>query len=180
MNTYKSLYEFIDRAVRNRNYAPNTAYGLKAALKLFEAEANEEEKSSLEKFEERLPKIYSEVCRKNSKYNASSLESYYTRVKKVIKEFHEYGSDPTKLASWNRKSVLRGPRSQKKNAEEGAAAIAASIENSGREGNMVLQPSTQKAEIPLASGASVIIYMPKERDEKDNEKIRKFVEFLIG
>ncbi len=64
-DTITTLQEFIDSARRSRKYPDNTAMALKTALRLFETELNDEEKSSVEKFNENLDRIYQSVFEKN-------------------------------------------------------------------------------------------------------------------
>ena len=69
-----ALYDFIERAVKSRKYPENTAQGLKAALKLFDAVLNDEERQSLDTFKQNLEQIYHSVSSKNGKdFNASTL-----------------------------------------------------------------------------------------------------------
>lgn len=109
---FKDLYTFIERAVKSRKYPDNTGYALKVALSLFESELNDEEHNSLDVFKKNLDQIYRSVCSKNStKYSAGSLATYKARVIRTVKDYEHYGIDPTKMASWNPKIILR-----KKNA----------------------------------------------------------------
>ena len=123
MAKFNDLYEFIDRAVKNRKYPSNTALGLKAALKLFENEANDDEKNSLDKFKQNLDQIYHSVSIKNKDVTAGSLATYKSRVNKVLREFEQYGIDPTKMNNWSVKTIVRQKRkevskTEKKSVEE--------------------------------------------------------------
>jgi len=100
MAKIKDLYDFIERAEKNRKYVPNTALGLKAALRLFDAEANNEELGSIDKFKENIEQIYHGVSLKNKNMAASSLATYKARVLKVIQDYEKYGADPTKINTW--------------------------------------------------------------------------------
>jgi hypothetical protein len=114
MSKFNELFNFIDRAEKSRNYPKNTALGLKTALKLFEDEINEEEKNSLDKFEENLDRIYQEVTRKNgNKFSAGSLATYRSRIGKVLEDYKKYGVDPTKMSNWPRKPINRVSGSKK-------------------------------------------------------------------
>lgn len=115
---FESLYEFIDRAVKNRKYPTSTSHGLKAALRLFEAELNDDERVSLDKVKENIDQIYHSVSVKNKNMAASSLASYKVRLAKVIRDFEKYGIDPTKMNNWSVKPVLRqGVRPRKQSTE---------------------------------------------------------------
>jgi hypothetical protein len=107
----KDLHDFINVAVNGRKYPENTAHGLKSALKLFEAELTAEEASSLELFRSNLPQIYNSVYGKNKlKYSPNSLLTYKKRVSKLLGDYEKYGTDPTKMANWNPKTIQRAPR----------------------------------------------------------------------
>ena len=86
--TIKDLYAFINRAERSRKYPPATAMSLKASLRLFEAELNEDEKNSIDLFEKNFDQIYHSVTVKNgTSMSSNSLVTYKSRVKKVLKHF---------------------------------------------------------------------------------------------
>lgn len=115
----QDLYEFIDRAEKNRKYPTATASGLKAALRLFEAELNEDEKSSVDLFKKNLEQIYHSVTVNNGKSMSSgSLVTYRSRINKIISHFEKYGVDPTKMASWNPKVITRKQQSKKASKTE--------------------------------------------------------------
>lgn len=172
MKNIATLYEFIDRAVRNRNYAANTAYGLKAALKRFEAEANEEERASIEKFKAHLDQIYREVATKNKNFTAESLAVYKTRVAKIINDYERYGADPTKMAGWViRKATPRTKRTSSR-AEDTTRALGID------EGAPVVPSGMQKIEHPIRSGSKVIILLPAEVTAADIEKIKKLLDLV--
>lgn len=102
------LYGFIDRAERSRKYPPTTAKSLKAALRLFEAELNEDEKNSIDLFKKNLEQIYHLVTVKNGKtMTSNSLVTYKSRVNKALNHFEKYGIDPTKMASWHPTVITR-------------------------------------------------------------------------
>ncbi|MFA6524186.1 MAG: site-specific integrase [Candidatus Paceibacterota bacterium] len=105
MNKFEELYSFIDRAIKNRNYAENTGISLKTALRLFEKELNEEEINSIDKFNKNIEQIYHSVCSKNKNFSASSLATYKSRILKVLTDYKKYGIDPTKMSNWPRKTI---------------------------------------------------------------------------
>ena len=111
----EDLYEFIDRAVRNRKYPSSTAQGLKAALRIFETELNDEERGSIDKIKENVDQIYHSVSLKNKNVAQSSLATYKVRLAKVIRDFEQYGVDPTKMNNWTVKPVVVRQAPRKKN-----------------------------------------------------------------
>jgi len=121
MKDITKLYEFIDVALKNRKYSANTAQGIRTALKLFDEALNDDEKASIDKFSENLDTIFMDVSEKNkTKYSAGSLATYKARVQKVLNEYSAYGTDTTKLNSWNprrRTTTAKSVKgSQKKNS----------------------------------------------------------------
>ena len=107
MENFSALYSFIDRASRSRKYAEATAYTLKAALKLYEAELNEDEKKDVDLFKKNFEQITRTVMGKNGqRFNASSLAAYKSRAYKVLNDFVKY-SDPIAMNSWTPKVINR-------------------------------------------------------------------------
>src|SRR5579862_4633593 len=114
-----ALYEFIDTAVRSRKYPDSTGRALKVALKLYEAELNDEERGSVDLFRQNIDHISRGVFEKNKlKFSAGSLATYKSRILKIITEYQKYGVDPAKMASWNPKVIVRKPKSRKANGDE--------------------------------------------------------------
>ena len=109
MNTtkFEVLYDFINRAVKSRKYVESNASGLRVALKLFEAELNEEELNSLDVFKKNIEQIYQNVFSKNKNFSAGSLATYKSRILKVLADYEKYGLDATKMANWSPKIVTR-------------------------------------------------------------------------
>jgi len=105
MKKFTELYDFIDRAIKSRNYPENTGISLKTALKLFEKELNEEERNSISEFSKNIEQIYSSVCSKAKNFSAGSLATYKSRVIKVLTDYEKYGIDPTKMSGWPKKTI---------------------------------------------------------------------------
>lgn len=166
-----NLYEFVDRAVKNRNYPPNTAAGLKAALKRFEEQANEVEKASIETFREHLDQIYREVVTKNKNFTADSLAVYKSRVIKLLSDYQKYGVDPTKMASWPVKTTPRHPKNDRHTQRHAKS-------HSSQENEIEMMLGTQKIEHPIRSGAKVVIFLPSDVTKTDIEKIKKLLDLV--
>ncbi len=175
MVNFQNLYEFIDRAVKNRKYPANTALGLKAALKLFESEVNEEEKNSVKKFEENLDQIYHAVSSKNKDITASSLATYKSRVLKVLRDYNTYGADPTKMNGWIIKPLVR----QKK--QESSQGKAASLKT--EESSEVLPVSDfigmHKIELALRPDKKFIIIVPMDISQSESATIKAVLDSLV-
>ncbi|MES2953121.1 MAG: hypothetical protein V4674_01000 [Patescibacteria group bacterium] len=175
MPTFQDLYAFVDTAVRNRKYPESTAQGLRAALKLFEKELNDEERDSLDKFTANIEPIYQNVCRHNSaSMSASSLAAYRSRVTKTVSDFNRYGVDPTKMASWNYKSVKRVSKSAsgKSTVEpEGTIAPNSPIISTGAD--------MHRIELSLRPGTKFTIYVPRDINEFEATALKGILDSLV-
>lgn len=157
-----ALGDFIDSAVRSRKYPENTAMGLRAALKLFEAELNDEEKASIRLFTDRLEQIYSSVCAKNQlKFSAASLATYKSRVVKVLTDYQKYGVDPTKMANWSPKVITRTKRSPSK--DDTPEVDTKSAANDGVVDQVVATPKNMhKIELALRVDTPITLVLPRD------------------
>lgn len=162
MANISNLYDFIEKAVKSRKYPENTAQGLKAALKLFEKELNDEEKQSIDSLKSNLDQIYNQVFNKNKQFSAASLATYKSRVLKVITDYEEHGTDATKMANWAPKKVNRAPR-KKEVADNGTSLerMSASAPASSHKIELVLRPDTK-----------CILILPMDLNETDVKKIK--------
>lgn len=121
MTKFQELYDFVDRAKRNRKYPETTAHSLRAALKLYDAALNEEEKDSLDKVKGDFEQITRSVFNKNAeKFTASSLTTYKSRVQKVFADYEKYG-DPTKMNNWTPKVIHRIKKTERRTSTSGAS-----------------------------------------------------------
>lgn len=110
MAKFNELYDFIDRAIKSRKYPENTGMSLKAALKLFDKELNDEEHASVDEFRKNINQIYQNVFTKSKDFTAASLATYKSRVIKVLNDYERYGVDPTKMANWSPKIVVHSKK----------------------------------------------------------------------
>ena len=75
---------------------------MKAALRLFGLELNEDELQSLDLFKSRFNDIYQSVVQKNKdNVTINSLETYKSRLQRLISDYEKFGIDPSKMANWN-------------------------------------------------------------------------------
>jgi len=166
----KDLEDFINAAEKSRKYPRNTAAAKRSALRLFDAELNDDEVQSLDSFEKNFDQIYQELVNKNkADMSASSLVTYKRRVSGLIKDYKKYGLDPTKMASWNRpvRKVSRKTSNFKKNEQVAQQGIELS-----KNVNM------SRFELPLRTGVKAIILIPSDVTKEEVGKIRKYVDFL--
>lgn len=169
----QSLYDFIERATKSRKYPENTAQGLKAALKLFDAVLNQEERQSLETFENNIEQIYHSVSSKNGKnFNASTLAVYKSRILKLLSDYGKYGVDPTKMAIWTPKVINRSPKKQHP---------ATSTENTSEINDLlpVTAVGMHKIELALRPGVKSIIIVPTDMTDTEGAIIKGVLESLV-
>lgn len=180
-NTVQLLLTFIDAAGRSRKYPLNTVKGNKAALKLFETEMNEEEKSSVKKFEENIDAIYQSVSVKyQNTYTAGSLLTYRKRIGKLLKDYFTYGVDPTKMANWKPKIVIRRMKQKEQiddlvttNEIVGVRSATTSPSTDDSVGKQL-----DRHEFTFDDGTKALIITPVPIDEKKWQLINKYVVFL--
>ena len=172
MDTYNDLYEFIDAAVKNRNYAENTGPALKTALNLFRAELNAAELSSLAKFKENIDKIHQAVFTKNkAKFTAGSLATYKARVLRTLKDYEAYGKDPAKMASWSVKAVTRPKRAFSQHEEKNTLDDQTRAPQSSA-------PNITRLEVALRPDAKFVIEVPGNISAREIEKIKSILDSL--
>lgn len=170
MAKVSDIYDFIDRAVKSRQYAENTALGLKAALRLFEKYLNEEEKQSVEKIKANLDQIYNQVFNKNKDMSAGSLATYKFRVRKVINDYEQYGKDATKMASWSPKRVTRSGR-KKGSTDEAKSLDALSSSVPG---------SSHRIELALRADTKCLLIIPMDLNANDVKKIKGVLDSMVN
>lgn len=177
---FKALYEFIDEAVRNRKYAENTAFGQKAALRLFEAELNSEEAASLQLFESRFDHIYDAVGRKqNGKYTAASLDTYRKRVRKVLSDYKLYGQSTATMLKWNPSRRSVSPRAAKKQVVKNLAHQSTAQHHKEEEDIHIsgMQPASpmHKVSFVLRSDFTFVCELPVDLSQSEAERIKNVI-----
>lgn len=173
MNNVQSLFNFIDTAEKNRKYTPATSKNLRGALKKIEPELNEDEKASIDKLLENINPIFHTLFQKDSNnMTVSSIETYKSRIKKVITEYKKYGLNPTQMNSWN-PNISTKKRVEKKesiNAPERNGSPDDDIEKGSR--------NTTRFELPLRDNRQAVILLPGDITKSEVEKIEAYVTFL--
>ncbi len=174
-----ALKDFITVAQKSRKYNPNSAAGLRTALRLFEKELNEEEKNSLQLFQENLEQIYQQVLNKNlSSYTAESLDVYKKRIARLLRDYGEYGIDPTKMAAWNPK-VRRMKREKKAVVQDDWNKELVKEEQKQQGGVVVPKTPMTKFELQLREGVVAMIYTPHDLSIEEAKKIRGYIDYLM-
>ncbi len=172
-NKFSTLYDFIDRAVKSRKYPDATAQTLRAALKLYEPLLNEEELESVDKFKKNFDQITASVFNKNaSKFSASSLATYRSRVQKVLDNFEKY-NDPIKMNSWSTKVVLRTKKTaSEKKTQDSQEEPEAKVQEKPLEG-------MHKIELALRPDKKFIIIVPMDITSTESTTIKAILDSLI-
>lgn len=172
MSEFKDLYEFIDIAERNRKYAPNTAHGRRAALRIFEKELHPEEISSLELVANNLDDIYRNVVSRNKDaFSLSSLSTYKSRFLKVLDEYQRYGSDPDLLQSWQvrLRNTHRTPKDKVLDKVKDTPSSKVS--------NTTHSP-VYNLEISLQNGGKFLLESPGVISPKEADTIKRLIDAL--
>ena len=100
---------------------------------------------------------------------AQSLQTYKNRFLAVIKDYEKYGTNPTKMANWNRPIRKISTRTDKQRIS--------SIENLSSD-EKYKEAEMSRFELPLRPGVKAIILVPADINKGDVEKIRKYIDFL--
>lgn len=167
----EQLKNFITAAQKSRKYNPNTASGIRSALRLFEKELNDEERKSLELLRQNLEQVYHQVGQKNmSSYNSKSLEEYKRRMLKLINDYEQYGLDPAKMAAWS--PTLRVVKKANKPVND--SEIESVTLEKGRSSSDV-----NSLDLKLREGVSAIIQTPRDLTLDEAKKIRAYIDYLI-
>jgi len=176
-----TLKEFIDSAQRSRKYPDNTAAALRVALRLFESELNDEEKTSVEKLRDNLDSIYHSVYEKNkTKYSAGSLDAYRKRVSKLIKDYLNYGTDPAKMNSWS-PPVRRPSVSRRSRSTNAPGTNKQEKDESSDELATVATPGTTRIDWPLSGeGRKAVLVLPLDLSKDEAETIKKLIGLRVA
>lgn len=176
-NTVQEVIDFIGVAQKNRKYPEGTAHGLKAALKLFDKELNEEERSSLELFKKNLEQIYSSVYKKNqNSFSAGSLQTYKSRVLKAVADFEKYGVDPTKMANWQPKVISR---TVAKRRQPEAVEVAPDQTEKTSPDNVSVSTNEHKIELAIRPGARILLILPRDLRLSDVTVAKSILDSLV-
>lgn len=175
MNNFQSLFSFIDVAEKNRKYPPATANNLRGALRKIEAELHDEEKTSIDKLLENINQIFQTLYQKDStSMTASSIETYKSRIKKVIAEYKKYGMNSTSMNSWNPTIKMR-QKIEKKDSEK---ALDKNEQSSNQETERSSTNNITKFELPLRENVKAVILLPGDITRSEVGKIEAYITFL--
>jgi hypothetical protein len=173
----KDLYDFIDTALRNRKYPPNTAQGYKAALRVFEAELNDEEKTSVQKTLDNIDQISNLIFGKN-KISAGSLATYKSRLIKVVADYEKYGTDATKMANWSPKVIA--PRVKRTQNGTGDSSPTPTQTETDAEAGVVVPANMHKIELALRPDAKFVLIIPRDLKTTEVTTLEAILKSLIN
>jgi len=178
MTTFQDLIEFTRDAEKNRNYPAATGVAFRNAISKFLEILNEEEKQSVDLFENRIDQVFRYFVEKNKqKMTMKSMLEYKRRVQRVISDHKEYGLDPTKMANWQRKpkkmgarkAITKQPQDPIRSAENGFTSPP---------DNLITEGSVIRFEIPLRKGVKAVVITPPDITPEEVKKIKLYVEYL--
>lgn len=175
-DTMVTIREFVEAATRSRKYPENTARAIRVALKLFEAELKDDEKTSIEMFQKNLDQIYQAVFEKNkTKYSAGSLNTYRKRVSKVLGDYFTYGTDPAKLNSWSPTLRKTTPGVAKDEAVKTKKTTKIEEDPGNGEGY-----TGARLDWPLANGRKAVLILPADLTISEAKIIQSLVSLRVN
>lgn len=178
-DTFKDLFDFIDRASKNRKYLPNTATSFRTPLRIVEVELTDEEKASVGLLKERLDQIFHTIFSKNSNLSAASLEVYKRRIRNLISDYEKYGKDSSKMANWNREVIFKKISKAKNTGkqlyieddnEQNSEGLVEVISDMGND--MI------KFELPFDDGTTALIFTPRNLTKSKLHRIKGYITYL--
>lgn len=169
MKNVQDLYDFIDRAVKSHKYPDNTAWSLKSALKKFEPILNDEERASVSKIKENLAPLTQKLFSKDKNSSASSLNAYRKRVHKLIGDFEKYGSDPSKMANWTVKTIIRTKRK---------TSTSAPVSESESDVVATTAQGMARIELPLRPGMKFVLIVPQDISGQERSILKGLLDSL--
>lgn len=175
MNNLQSLFSFIDVAERNRKYPSTTANNLRGALRKIESELNDEEKASIDKLHENINQIFHTLYQKDpTSMTVSSIETYKSRIKKVIAEYKKYGMNTTNMNSWNPAITIR-KKIEKKDSE---MALDKKDQPIDEENDHSTTDNITRFELSLRENVKAVILLPGDITKSEVGKIEAYITFL--
>lgn len=179
-NILETLTSFVDRAVKSRKYAPETAGGLKVAIRSFYEVLNEDERSSIQLVQDRFDQIYNAFfARYISKMTDVSIKVYKKRFLKVLHNYLDYGIDANNFTNWQVKE--RKPVHRRKTTKDGiqqhVPVISIGEENVDKD-TFTNKTSLLKNEIPLRMGTKAIVLFPEDLTYEDVTKLEAYITYL--
>ncbi|MEK7080500.1 MAG: hypothetical protein AAB925_01545 [Patescibacteria group bacterium] len=169
MQKFNNLYTFVEFAKNNRKYPANTANNLKSALKIFEKVLTDDELDSIDLVEQRIEEIFINVINSNKNKSIGSLNTYKTRVLRVLKDYQKYGADPSKIQGWVPATRLRQGFGGQGNSTPLLINKDKTDKNQINLSGSINTPvdNAHKIELTVQANSRIIILLPKDKSEKE-------------
>ena len=148
---------------------------------MFEKELNESEIDSIDEVERNIDQIHQSVFQKNkSRMSAASLGVYKTRVLKVIRDYKQYGTNPTQMANWVVKTITRERKSQteKKDASKSSISSTSGEITDTESGKEFQHENMARFELPLRPSMKFIVIVPRDISSTEISIIKNLLESL--
>ena len=171
----KNLREFINKAAKLGKYPRNTAVGLFAAVKIVEEGVLADEPDDPKYIAEHLEEIYNRQMNKLN-LSSASVETYIDRVKRVLSDYLQYGSDPKAFLAWKPRIVQRAPRFRSKDIPTPSAEIP--TQPGGAESSLPIMHANSKLRTliwSLRPDVSIQIQLPVDLNQKDVQRLTKLL-----
>lgn len=173
VETINRLEKFINDAEKFGKYPSNTAGALLSALNIVTNGLTNDEPSDLEYIAEHVEDIFH---RQVNKLNLSpkSMQTYMSRVRKIIRDFKTYGQDSKAMHAWKPKriSISRTapatgqPEDSGNSTSSGVVAIVSGTKTTGLKTLLW----------SLSRGRFMQIQLPMDLDTNDVERIKKLLD----
>lgn len=164
------LYEFIDIAEQNNKYPPNTAHGLRAALKVFDAAMSEQERGSIQTMSQQIPQIFESVAALNRQFSAVTLMTYRSRFKKVLHDYVTYGRDRAKIVKWQ-------PRTRKQKDTKQDTVVSLPVDVSPEPAAVY---PTHTLSVALQNRRSASLHVPADLQTSEAELLAQLLRTLVA
>jgi hypothetical protein len=204
VDTISTLLEFIERARSERKYADSTARGLVAAVKLFAGYINDAERSDFDVLLLNLDNIAGDIYAKHAGENitVTTLVVYKRRLRKLVGDYHEYGTSPEKMAAWNPRRTAPAMRSKRSAAAPASTSTSETAEMgaAGDKSPVLLQPARvsetnqagvvaldggdtrivmNRSEISLRPNLRIALELPADMSEQEAAKIKQLIDIML-
>lgn len=179
-NVVGILLNFVSAAEKSRKYLKSTAYNIKSALKLIEPTLTDEEKTSLDLIEKNINQIFHSYYQKNqTELSAGSLETYKSRVKKVIEEYKKHGTNPSAMANWNPTLKTRKHQLNRiKNSSETTPKEIEPVQSTPLNQKPLNYENMDKFELNVRDNAKILILTPTDINKSEVKKMRGYIDYL--
>lgn len=171
----QKLREFIKKAEKLGKYPRNTAVGLLAAVKVVEEGLLPDEPDDPKYIADHLEEIYNRQINKLN-LSAASVETYLGRVKRVLSDYDQYGSDSKAILAWRPRLIQRAPRSRSKDKAAPAAEPAGQFGTPASPPAATMPNSGLKTLVwSLRPDVNIQIQLPVDINRKDVERLTKLL-----